>query len=56
MKVLIVGGGGREHAIVRKAEGKSPHVETLYCRAGQRRHGGRDAKCLPIERHGHCRP
>lgn len=33
MKVLIVGGGGREHAIAWKAA-KSPKVEKLYCAPG----------------------
>ena len=33
MKVLIVGGGGREHAIAWKA-GQSPKVEKLYCAPG----------------------
>ena len=33
MKVLIVGGGGREHAIAWKVV-KSPKVEKLYCAPG----------------------
>ena len=33
MKVLIVGGGGREHAIAWKVA-KSPKVEKLYCAPG----------------------
>ena len=33
MKVLIVGGGGREHAIAWKAA-QSPRVEKLYCAPG----------------------
>jgi phosphoribosylamine--glycine ligase len=33
MKVLIVGGGGREHAIARKVA-LSPKVDTLYCAPG----------------------
>lgn len=33
MKVLIVGGGGREHAIAWKIK-QSPRVETLYCAPG----------------------
>ncbi len=33
MKVLIVGGGGREHAIAWKAA-KSPRVDKLYCAPG----------------------
>ena len=30
MKILVVGGGGREHAIVMKLA-ESPQVEALYC-------------------------
>ena len=46
MNVLVIGGGGREHAIVRKLK-ESPKVETLYCAPGN---GGisRDAECVPI--------
>ena len=33
MKVLVVGGGGREHALVWKLS-QSPLVETLYCAPG----------------------
>ena len=46
MKILVVGGGGREHAIIRKLK-ESPRVEKLYCAPGN---GGisRDAECVPI--------
>ncbi|MBN1777278.1 MAG: phosphoribosylamine--glycine ligase [Clostridiales bacterium] len=33
MKVLIVGGGGREHAIIKKLA-ESPEIEKLYCAPG----------------------
>jgi phosphoribosylamine--glycine ligase len=46
MKVLVVGGGGREHALVRKLA-ESPLIDRLYCAPGN---GGiaRDAECVPI--------
>ena len=46
MKILVIGGGGREHALVRSLK-KSPRVKQLYCAPGN---GGisRDAVCLPI--------
>lgn len=46
MKVLVVGSGGREHAIVRKLK-ESPRVDRLYCAPGN---GGisKDAECVPI--------
>ena len=33
MKILVVGGGGREHAIVWKIA-KSPKVDKIYCAPG----------------------
>ncbi len=66
MKVLVVGGGGREHAIIRKLK-EAQAAPRLYCAPGN---GGiaADAECVPIkatdvaghggmgraERHGLC--
>lgn len=46
MKILVVGGGGREHVLVRKLK-ESPRAEAIYCAPGN---GGisRDAECVPI--------
>ena len=46
MKILVIGSGGREHAIVRKLK-ESPLVEALYCAPGN---GGisRDAECFLV--------
>lgn len=46
MKILVVGSGGREHAIVRKLK-ESSQVEAVYCAPGN---GGisRDAECFPV--------
>lgn len=47
MKILIVGGGGREHAIA-LALSKSPKVDKLYCAPGN---GGisKLAECFPVK-------
>ena len=47
MKILVVGGGGREHAIVMKLA-KSPKVDALYCAPGN---GGiaKYAECYPVK-------
>ncbi|HST12536.1 MAG TPA: phosphoribosylamine--glycine ligase [Terriglobales bacterium] len=47
MKVLVIGGGGREHALVWKLA-QSPRVTKVYCAPGN---GGiaQDAECLPTD-------
>lgn len=47
MKVLVVGGGGREHAIIRKLK-EAKAAPRLYCAPGD---GGiaADAECVPIK-------
>jgi len=47
MKILVIGGGGREHAIV-TALAKSPKITQLYCAPGN---GGiaQIAQCVPIK-------
>jgi phosphoribosylamine--glycine ligase len=47
MKVLVIGGGGREHALVWKLR-QSPRISKLYCAPGN---GGiaADAECLPAD-------
>ena len=47
MKVLVLGSGGREHALVWKLR-QSPRVSKLYCALGN---GGiaEDAECLPVD-------
>jgi phosphoribosylamine--glycine ligase len=46
MKILVVGGGGREHAIIKKLK-ENPSVGLIYALPGN---GGiaRDAECVPI--------
>ncbi|MBQ1351261.1 MAG: phosphoribosylamine--glycine ligase [Oscillospiraceae bacterium] len=46
MKLMVIGGGGREHAIIKSLK-KNPEVETIYALPGN---GGigQDAICVPI--------
>ena len=46
MNILVVGGGGREHTIIRKLR-ENPEVKTIYALPGN---GGiaQDATCVPI--------
>ena len=46
MKLLVVGGGGREHAIIKKLK-ENPKIKTIYALPGN---GGieKDAVCIPI--------
>ena len=46
MKIMVIGGGGREHALIRSLK-KSPKAETIYALPGN---GGMapDAECIPI--------
>lgn len=47
MKILVLGGGGREHALVWKLR-QSPRVSGVYCAPGN---GGiaEEAECLPVD-------
>jgi len=47
MKILVLGGGGREHALVWKLN-QSPHVEKIWCAPGN---GGiaAEAECVAVE-------
>ena len=46
MKLMVIGGGGREHAIIKKLK-ENPQVEVIYALPGN---GGmeKDAVCVPI--------
>ena len=47
MKILVVGGGGREHAIIKKLK-ENPLVTEITCLPGNAGIA-RDAKCVPIK-------
>jgi phosphoribosylamine---glycine ligase len=47
MKILVVGSGGREHALAWKLH-ESQHVEELYCAPGNAGIA-QEAECLPVE-------
>ena len=46
MKLMVIGGGGREHAIIRKLK-ENPRVEVIYALPGNGGMEG-DAVCVPI--------
>lgn len=47
MKVLVIGGGGREHALVWKIA-QSPKVKKVFCAPGNAGITGRKVACVPI--------
>jgi phosphoribosylamine--glycine ligase len=47
MKILVIGSGGREHALVWKLR-QSPRVSQIYCAPGNAGIVG-EAECLPVE-------
>src|SRR3990172_12288928 len=47
MKILVIGGGGREHALVWKIR-KSPRVRELFCAPGNAGIA-QDAACISIQ-------
>lgn len=54
MKLLVIGGGGREHAIVKKLR-ENPAVEVIYCLPGNGRHSRRCRLRAGDRREGHRR-
>jgi len=47
MKVLVIGSGGREHALVWKLR-QSPRITKIYCAPGNGGISG-EAECVPVE-------
>src|SRR5436190_19564646 len=47
MKVLVIGSGGREHALAWKLR-QSPRITKLYCAPGNGAIS-RDAECVPVD-------
>src|SRR5271168_2846146 len=47
MKVLVIGGGGREHALVWKLK-ESPRVEKIWCAPGNGGIAG-EAECVAVD-------
>ncbi|MBP5167357.1 MAG: phosphoribosylamine--glycine ligase, partial [Oscillospiraceae bacterium] len=47
MRVMVIGGGGREHAVIRKLK-ENPLASKIYALPGN---GGiaQDAQCVPIK-------
>jgi len=48
LKILVVGGGGREHALVRKIK-KSPKVKEIHCAPGNGGISAEGVHCEPIK-------
>jgi phosphoribosylamine---glycine ligase len=47
MKILVIGSGGREHALVWKLR-QSPRVSKIYCAPGNGGIAG-DAECVAVD-------